>query len=73
MASSTNAGLETVMVCIASGYCVIWYLTYGGPQESIKGVRHRKTSLEYAPDISEVIDGSNSNDDDFNTFTEEYK
>ena len=71
LASSTNAGLETVMACIAIVNIVIWYLTYGGPQESMEGVRHRKTSLKYASDISEVIDGSNSSDDDFNTVTEE--
>ena len=29
-------------------------------------VRHWKTSLEDASDISEVIDGSNSSDDDIN-------
>ena len=41
------------------------------PQESAKGVKHWKTSLEDASDISEVIDGLNSSDDDFNTVTEE--
>ena len=35
--NSTNAGLDTVMgylmACIASGNCVIWLLSVGGPQE----------------------------------------
>ena len=40
------------MVCIESVNWVIWYLSNGGPQESIKGVRHWTTSLEDASDIS---------------------
>ena len=34
------------MVCFACFNFVIWYLSYEGPQESVKGVRHWKTSLE---------------------------
>ena len=36
-------------------------VSYGGPQESVKRVRHWTRSLEDASDISEVIDGNEEN------------
>ena len=59
------------MACIACVNLVKWYLSYVGSQKSVKGVRHGTTSLEDALDITKVIDGSHSSDDDINTDTEE--
>ena len=60
------------MTCIANINCVM-YLSYGGPQESIKGLRHWTTPLEDASDIPEVIDGSNSSDGAINTVIQKSK
>ena len=49
----------------------MWYMSYGEPQESVKGIRHWTTSLEDASDTTEVIDGSDSSDDDINPDREE--
>ena len=51
--------------------CIVWYLSYGRHQESVKGVRNWTTELEDASDIPEVIDDSDSSDDDDNIVTEE--
>ena len=77
--SSTHVWLYTIlgylMTCIAYINCVM-YLSYGGPQESIKfikGLRHWTTPLEDASDIPEVIDGSNSSDGAINTVIQKSK
>ena len=40
---------------VAGVNCVIWYVSYGGLQESINGIRHQTTSLEDAADIPEFV------------------
>ncbi|XP_056022083.1 uncharacterized protein LOC125673390 [Ostrea edulis] len=58
-----KAGTRVVGMCghITS---VIWYLSFGRHQESLKGVRNWTTSLEDASDIHDVIDGSDSDGND---------
>ncbi|XP_078340851.1 uncharacterized protein LOC111112081 [Crassostrea virginica] len=65
-----KAGTRVVGMC---GHisCIVWYLSYGRHQESVKGVRNWTTELEDASDIPEVIDDSDSSDDDDNIVTEE--
>ena len=43
---------------------VIWYLSFGRYQNSLKGVRNWTASLEDASDIPAIIDESDSDEDE---------